>query len=617
MSNNKIDGIQVIPGFNADFPQSRVVLRVSVDESLSVSEELLDGFYRKFSTRGAPEGLKEGELKEKATIVQHATDAVRTILTESKIPLLFDPIVEKRSGPYFVTMPSLEGAHQTIIKLIAATFKFFITQRSRCEIEEAIETYISELKTKHSPRGINTLALLEAADTLGIPFYRHFKNIYQFGQGRKLHFFDSSCSDNTSSLALRVSKNKMLSKTLLSNSGLPVARGWVVSDIEHAVRTAQKLGYPVVVKPSDQDRGKGVLSLIDDEQTLRSSYEQACVLSDAIMVEKFIPGNDYRIHTLNGKAYRIRKRTPGGVIGDGISTITELLGQLNRDPRRAHADERTDLVRIELDREAIHMLQRQGLTPDDTPEAARFVALRTTANVSTGGLTEAVPMDQVHPENLALAERAVSILNLDIAAVDFITPDIGRSWIEMGGAICEINGVPQFGASDAPRLIMREFFPEGGLIPTTLLIGELSTDTLLDISARLAERGLNLGYADNRNTLWVGDKRMAVSLPQSTYDLGKAFILQRDVDAILLKVDRELENKGFFTPKVKTLVINSASSDSVSKELAEELLKICEKIIIMSDSKSLPGLIDIPVQKITYVSKEKDIIPLIIANILA
>ena len=601
LSKNSIEIFKTVSGFSASFPQPRIELKIKLKDGFSVSPECLTIF------------CKEILIKENIDIdvhrdcfVSQIISLVHSILKEKKVPLLFTPVVEKHTDYHLVIIPSIQNAHNSIIKTAIAIFEFFIKGKPEDNSIEKIRKQIEELKQHSATRGINTLAMIEAAHILGIPFYRHFNNIYQFGQGRRLHFFDSSCSDQTPALALQLSKNKMLCKTLLSRSGLPVAQGGLVQSEEHALRSAEKLGYPVVVKPSNMDQGKGVFSLIDDEQALRTALEHARSFSQKIMLERFIPGNDYRIHTLNGKAYRIRKRTPGGVIGDGVSTISMLLSQLNSDPRRAEASQRTDLVRIALDQEALYMLNRQGLTPDDIPELGQCVALRTTANVSTGGITEAVPIELAHPENLELAERAVAVLNLDIAAVDLITPDITASWIDKGGAICEVNGVPQFGASDAPQHIMKAFFPEGGLIPAALVVGTISPEALRDLSAHFSNSGLNLGYADAHSTLWVGNKRMTSGC-KSTYSQGQALIAQRDVDAILLQADEVLEKSGVFTPRIKALIMASTPADNLSAELVSELLQMSDHILTLPEGAQALKTFEYPAEKITPLANEGDL----------
>jgi len=489
-----------------------------------------------------------------------------------------------------VTMPCVEGIYEQVARLLVDVVSLLVDTELTSNPIKRIKESLDSLKHNHAPRGINTLPLLEAARTLNIPFYRRGGNYYQFGQGRKQCWFDSSCTEHTPAIALQVFKNKIFSKSILIQCGLPVANGGAVRNADHAVQSAKELGFPVVIKPTDRDRGLGVFCLIDDESTLRQSYEKALAESKSIMIESYCPGNDYRLHVMNGKVYRARQRTPGGVTGDGVRNINDLLTELNSDPRRSHDRLSSDLKIIPLDFEAEYMLTRQGLTADSIPEKGKFVQLRTTANVSTGGITEALPLEKIHPENLAMAERAVTALNLDLAAVDFLCTDISQSWIDVGGVICEVNGMPQFG-EDAPKSVLQEYLPDGGLIPSCLVVGNLPSQLLNSINQQLDSKGLNLGYADDSGTIRVNSNRIAVRAPYKCFEAGKLLISQRNVDAIILKADHLLIQLGCFSPVIDCLFLQHSDEALSSPGLVQSLAKMSKSIVITEKEQQLLSLI--------------------------
>ena len=107
------------------------------------------------------------------------------------------------------------------------------------------------------------------------------------------------------------------------------------------------------------------------------------------------------------------------------------------------------MTRLELDAQAETMLARQGLTADSRIPMDQVVALRSTANLSTGGTATDVT-DIIHPDNRDMAVRAVTAIGLDVGGVDFLCPDIAESYKTVGGGICEVNAAPGFRMHVAP-----------------------------------------------------------------------------------------------------------------------------------------------------------------------
>jgi cyanophycin synthetase len=161
-------------------------------------------------------------------------------------------------------------------------------------------------------------------------------------------------------------------------------------------------------------------------------------------------------------------REPAHVIGDGRSTITQLVEGANRDPRRSDGHS-TALSFIKLDAVALGVLAEQGFSPDSVPPAGARVLIRRNGNLSTGGTATDVT-DRVHPELAARAVEAARVVGLDIAGVDVVTPDVARPLEEVGGGVVEINAGPGLRmhlepSAGKPRpvgeAIVNLLFPEG------------------------------------------------------------------------------------------------------------------------------------------------------------
>jgi len=288
----------------------------------------------------------------------------------------------------------------------------------------------------------NTLRFYAAARRRGMPAVEECGAI-RLGWGRQAELFDSSFTGRTSQIATRLARNKHLSGQLLAAAGVPVPRGALAANLDAARRLAEQLGWPVVVKPANLDQGLGVVPGIRDTDTLTRAFQAADALSPgAVLVERHVSGADHRMLVVGGRLLMATRRIPGGVTGDGRCRIDELVERVNADPLRG-SSKRSLLIRIAIDDEARACLAEQGLAEDSVPESGRFVPLRRTANISTGGTALDVTA-RVHPDNRLVAERAARRLGLDIAGVDFLCPDIGRSWREVGGAVCEVNAQPGF-----------------------------------------------------------------------------------------------------------------------------------------------------------------------------
>ncbi len=289
----------------------------------------------------------------------------------------------------------------------------------------------------------NSMRFARAAVARDMPIALLNQQTLRIGWGAHARLFRSSFTDRTGSLAERLARDKLYCAQRLKEAHLPVPEQRFVRTPEQALAAAEDLGWPVVLKPVGLDQGRGVHVGITSPDALAKAFQAASRLQDhGVVVERLVPGHDHRILVVNGRMMMAAQRLPGGIVADGKRTVRALLAALNADPRRGD-DPRSLLIRVPLDDEALSCLDEAGLTPDSIPETGRFVPLRRTANISTGGTAVDVT-DRVHPDNRIAAIRAARVVGLDIAGVDFICPDISVSYRDGGGAICEINAQPGF-----------------------------------------------------------------------------------------------------------------------------------------------------------------------------
>jgi cyanophycin synthetase len=297
--------------------------------------------------------------------------------------------------------------------------------------------------------GPSTLSLVHAAEARDIPWMRlNDYSLVQFGYGKWQKRIQATVTSETRHIAVELAGDKQETNKILGDLGLPAPRQEMVYSKDDAIRAARRVGYPVVVKPLNANHGRGVAVNLTSASQVELAFDKAREHSRAVLVESFITGDDHRMLVVNGELVAVAKRVPGHVLGDGVHTVEQLVEITNRDPRRGVGHEKV-LTRLELDHQAERMLSAAGLGKDSVPAADAVVYLRSTGNLSTGG-TAIDLTDAVHPDNAEMAVRVAQAIGLDVIGVDFLTPDITRSYREVGGGICEVNAAPGFRMHVAP-----------------------------------------------------------------------------------------------------------------------------------------------------------------------
>ncbi|MEM1363569.1 MAG: acetate--CoA ligase family protein [Pseudomonadota bacterium] len=316
----------------------------------------------------------------------------------------------------------------------------------------------------------NNIRLMRAAYTLGIPVRPLTGGVHLYGWGARGRRFQSTVSDATSALARQICGDKLATKDVLRAAGLPVPPGRAIAHPEDAARAAQAIGFPVVVKPADRDRGEGVAAGLEHVGAVLKAVKTAQALSPNVLLEKHMSGETYRVHVYGGTIWSIVKRYPAGVTGDGLRDIAALVAAENME----RAKLRTQVLQVQpivIDAEAEEKLAAQGLSLSSQPDAGQFVPLKASANVSTGGRTEAYK-GPVHPETRAMLCRVAEVLQIDLTALDFITEDITQPWYAMPSAIIEANVGPQLSTlfTEQDQTLLESYVEGQGRLPAVCVL---------------------------------------------------------------------------------------------------------------------------------------------------
>lgn len=395
--------------------------------------------------------------------------------------------------------------------------------------------------------GPSTGSLVRAAEEREIPWLRlNDYSLVQFGHGKYQKRIQATVTSETRHIAVSIASDKEETNRILNDLGLPVPRQHLVRSPDSAVRAARRLGFPVVVKPLDANHGRGVSLDLKTEEEVKIAFEKAREHARSVVVETFLAGFDHRMLVVGGELIAVAKRVPGHVVGDGKSTIAQLVDIVNSDPRRGVGHEKV-LTRLELDAQAQRLMEAKGVNKDTVLPKDEMFFLRGTGNLSTGG-TAIDLTDVVHPDNREMACRAAKAIGLDVCGVDFITPDVSQSYREVGGGICEVNAAPGFRMHVAPTEgkprdvagpVMDLLFPAGTptRIPIAAVTGTNGKTTTARMLAHIQKmNGHTVGLATTDGVYIDGERTVAGDMTGPTS--AQMILRDPDVDMAVLETAR-------------------------------------------------------------------------------
>ena len=350
--------------------------------------------------------------------------------------------------------------------------------------------------------GPTTRAITEAAKRRNIPCRRDGTgNRIQLGYGKYLHYVQAAMTGNTSVIAVELAQDKEETKERLELHGIPVPRGKVVHSLKEALKAADEIGGPVVVKPVNGHQGRAVTLEVSTRQEMKVAFEAAREYSSAVLIEETYEGRNYRVLIVAGKMIAASERVLPFVVGDGVNSIRDLIAFENRNPLRGDGHEKP-LTKIKVDAEVVTHLQHAGMTLDSVPQRDQRVTLSTRSNLSTGATAHDVT-DRVHPSTARMCERAARLIGLDVCGVDLVIPDIATP-ITSGGVI-EVNASPglrmhHYPSAGVPRdvgqAVVDAIYPPGtpSRIPIISITGTNGKTTVTRM----------IGYVLGKTNLCVG-----------------------------------------------------------------------------------------------------------------
>lgn len=456
--------------------------------------------------------MRLGQMNEKVSMALVLEHLVLGLQAQAGCPVTFSRTLKtKDDGVYQVIVEYSEES----VGRMAFNFGCELLEAAKNHHHFDLENALKELSVEDEDvrLGPSTGSIVQSAVERNIPYRRLTQgSLVQFGWGSKQKRIQAAETSHTSAIAEAIAQDKELTKDLLHAAGVAVPMGKVVENADDAVKVAHdlgKLGNTVVIKPRDGNQGKGVAVNIQSEQQVRAAFEVAQHYGSKIIVERYMPGQDFRLLVVGDHMIAAARRDPPQVIGDGVSSITQLVDKVNLDPLRGdgHA---TPLTKIRLDDIAIATLAKQNQTIHSVPRSGERIVLRNNANLSTGGSATDVTED-VHPDLAASAVTAAKMVGLDICGVDVVCEAIYKPLEEQGGGVVEVNAAPglrmhlnpSYGkAQPVGEAIISMMFPAGenGRIPTVAVSGTNGKTTTVRLITHLM-RGQGKGrlYFNGRN----------------------------------------------------------------------------------------------------------------------
>jgi cyanophycin synthetase len=425
-------------------------------------------------------------------------------------------ITSERKGIYFVTYDYVEPksgyyAFEAALEIVTA-----ILEGNEISAEPYIH-HTSDLYHLHK-LGPSTEAIYNAARKRKIPVERIGTNSYlRLGTGKKQKSVQATISSQTSYLAVENSCDKDMTKTLLKGAGLPVPAGDVVSNEYELLQSAEKIGYPLVIKPLNGRQGQNIVTDIQNDTDLLAAFR--CVYSEGTpyILERYYAGNDYRFFVVNGELVAASLRLPPIVTGDGYKTIGELIDEENLNPLRGDGHEKA-MSKIPLDERTVVHLEKSGYSLHSVLKKGQALKVLGNANLSTGGSAIDVT-DEVHPHYRKMAIEAAAAVGLDIAGIDILSTDVTVPFVDGEAAILEVNAAPGIrmhlypskGKSrDAGGAIVDYLFSsrEEAAIPIVAVTGTNGkTTTSRLVSHLLQKENVTVGFTCS-DGVWVGDQQL-------------------------------------------------------------------------------------------------------------
>lgn len=472
----KIEETGVLVGSNYFSGGPVIRIRVNLGEYNEVFSNLIPGFLEELKRR-VPTleehfcslGVKGGFFKrvEDGTLLGHVIEHTAIEMQNlAGMDIAFGKTREtKVPGVYNVVFRFMDEVAGTLAGKGAAALMNAILLKKDFSVTELVGKLIEIRETRML--GFSTRAIVEEATERGIPSIRLDKyNLVQLGSGKYRKNIRATITENTSVIAVETADNKYTTSQILADAGVPVPKQIKILRSRDALIFFKNSRKPMAVKPLIGRRGMGVTLGVSDAKALVRAFRYAAAVDKEVIVQEQTEGNLYRVLVIDNKLCAAVMLTPVFVTGNGKDSIASLTEEMNR---MRISDVSSNLYPVEFDKDTLHILAMQQMTPETVLPEGIKVQLKNTGNIRLGSSATDVT-DKVHAYNRFVCQRITQVMNLDVAGIDIISPDIALPFDSNGAVVIDVNAAPDFRVhirphSGMPHPVQKNFvdmlFPKG------------------------------------------------------------------------------------------------------------------------------------------------------------
>ncbi len=473
---------------------------------------------------------------------------------------------------------------ETLIKLSKSSITY--EEARKLAVEEIIKERIASMSTipllySAYKKGFEVNPTLLRNDR--VTYTKTFNRQYTIGAGKGSQIIYSISSSKDSKNAKEIQRDKWASNLMIEGLALPIPKWEILETEEEIEKIWKNFEKPVVIKPTGLTGGSGVSTSINSVEQAKKAFNVAKQATsrhagktwqEKIMIQEQVDGEDYRLLVIDGKLEIVTKRIPTFVLGDGKSSIGQLITETNNDPRRDILNPSHTLKPIKIDQPLLDFLEEQKISLEYVPKKDEKITVRKVASMSQGGITEDFT-DKVSPEIKYIVESIASSIHAFVIGADILCKDISRPLTKDNGGILEINTMPEAYLNFYPvigenRGYVADTYIEkllkGNITKKIVVLGQFTKD----IPTLLRQRSLFKSYLSEEDT--VGEYKEGDLLINSLkindeLDKEKAIEslkINASLDAIIIhhRNWQEVEDSGLGFDRIDMLVI----SQELSKE---------------------------------------------------
>jgi len=468
--------------------------------------------------------------------------------------------------------------------------------------DKTMEQCLEIIKLRVS--SMSTIPLLFSAHKLGyettptmtgkesLTYTPSFNRHYTLGCGKGSEITYSISSSKDSKIAKEIQRDKWSSNLVIERLGLPLPAWEIIDSFTEIEEIWKHFDKPVVVKPTGLTGGSGVSVGIKTIEEAKEAYKYAKTMIDnklrkdwqtKVMMQEMVSGEDYRLLVIDGHLEVVTKRIPAFVIGNGRDTITKLIEETNKDPRRDITSPAHTLKPIEIDQPLKAYLKEQNLDLNSVPQKDQKIPVRKVASMSQGGITEDFT-DKVGPEIKSIVESIATSIHAFALGVDVMCKDISKPLTTDNGAILEINTMPEAYLNLFPVIGTDRGYVADIYIKKLLKNNKTKKIVVIghpqyDIPTTLKQKSVFSSYLQAQDTIGeYKDGEIRINSLTLNKDLTKkeaieALKLNASLDAIIIhhRNWKEVAKDGLGLNKIDLLMIESSLKED------KEYMKIIKK----------------------------------------